>query len=268
MAKPQTAVATKKPEAPANDMLVLVQDQLPDYLQPQAGAEARGNENVSTDDIVIPRLEVVQALSPAVKDGDPAYNPAARPGMLMNSVTRQLYGKDVMVVDVFFTKQYLVWGKRKDAQGKPLEGGFFGAFGDEMSAHERVKQESNNPNLEIVDTPQHFCLLLNPESHEPEEVMVSMPRTKAKVSRQWNSLIRLAQGDRFSRVYKISTVLEKKPQGDYYNFGVAQAGFPSKGLYERAEKLYTSVAAGDRKVVMDVSDFETAEAGAGEETEM
>lgn len=255
-AETKTAVQTAKPEDQA---LVLVQDQVPDYIKKDEG---RGSENVGVDDIVIPRLEVIQALSPQVKDGDPKFNEAARPGMLINSVTQQVYGKEVMVIPVYYTKQWLVWKARKDKDGKPLEGGFFGAFNDEISAKERAEEEGGEEaNIEIIDTPQHLCLLVNRDSGSIDEIMISMPRTKAKISRNWNSMVRLAGGDRFSRAYRISTQLEKKTQGDYYNFVVAQSGFPAKVLYERAEKLYEQIAAGDRKVVMDVNDYDAATTG-------
>ena len=245
-----TAVAT----ANENESLVMVQDQVPDYIKQ---GESRGSENVGADDIVIPRLEVVQALSPCVKEGDPAFNELARPGMLMNSVTKQLYGKEVMVVPVYYTKQWLVWKARKDKAGKPLEGGFFGSFPDEFAAKERAEEEGGvEGNIEIIDTPQHLCLIINPTGFSIDEVMISMPRTKAKISRQWNSMVRLAGDDRFSRVYRITTQLEKKAQGDYYNFAIAQSGFPNQRLYKRAEELYVQIAAGDRKVVMDVNDYD------------
>lgn len=252
-AKPETKtteVATKV-EAP---VMIVEQADIPDYIKQ---GEGRGSENVTKDDIVIPRLEIIQALSPQVKEGDPKFNEAARPGMLVNSVTGQIYGKEVMVVPVYYTKQWLVWKARKDKDGKPLEGGFFGAFNSDFEAKERADEEGGEEaNIEIIDTPQHLCLLVNRDSGSIDEVMISMPRTKAKVSRQWNSMVRLAGGDRFGRVYRIATQLEKKTQGDYYNFVVAQCGFPAKPLYDRAEKLYEQIAAGERKVVMDIEDFD------------
>lgn len=255
MAKPntQTKNVPAKAEEQANGALVMVQDNVPDYIKQDS---QRGSENVTTDDIVIPRLEVIQALSPAVKDGDPGFIDGARPGMLMNSVTKQVYGKEVMVVPVFYTKQWLVWKKRKDENNKPLEGGFFGAYNSPMEAEDRKQQEGGDENhIEIIDTPQHLCLLINPTGGTVDEVMISMPRTKAKISRAWNSMVRLAGGDRFSRVYRIASQLEKKTQGDYYNFVVAQSGFPAKMLYDRAEKLYAQVQSGVRNVVMDVDGF-------------
>ena len=131
MAKNQMAVKEES-------AMVMVQDDVPDYIK----NEQRGSENVGQEDIVIPRLEIVQALSPAMKEGDPGYIPEARAGMLMHSVTKQLYGKEVVVIPVIYMKQHLVWKARKDKQGKALEGGFFGAYNSEQEARERAEAEA------------------------------------------------------------------------------------------------------------------------------
>lgn len=242
-AKPRNEIAVKKPEA-----MVLVQDQVPDYIRQESN---RGSENVGTEDIVIPRLEVIQGLSPAVKRGDPKYIQGAQAGMLTNSVTRQLYGDNVTVVPVYYTKQWLVW--RDQSKG----GGFAGAYETQQEAQARADKEGGEKEgWGCIDTPQHLCLLINPESHDCEEIMVSMPRTKAKISRQWNSMIRLAGGDRFSRAYTFGTALEKNDKGDFYNLTVTLTGFPTKVVYLRAEELYKRIASGARKVVMDTSDLD------------
>lgn len=253
MAKSQAAKgkSTAVVQAKSSSM-VLVQDEVPEYLQ--GATQARGSENVGMEDIVIPRLELIQGLSPAVKPGDPGEIDGAKMGMMNNSVTRELYGDTVYVVPVYYTKQWLVWRARKDKKGKSQEGGFFGAFNTPEEAQARADKE-NDESIEIIDTPQHLCLLIKDDG-TTEEILISLPRTKAKVSRKWNSQVRLAGGDRFSRVYQIGTVLEKNSQGDFYNFDIKMKGYPAKELFKKAEALYNSVAAGDRKVVMDVSGFD------------
>lgn len=244
-----TAVATQK----QGDM-VLVQDTVPDYL---AGKTARGNEHVTAADVAIPRLEIVQALSPAVKRGDPGYIKGAEAGMLNNSVTRKLYGGAVNVVPVHFSMQYLVWRDRKLAEAKRLgaEGGFFGAYQSMAEASSRAEQEGGEAQAVIVqETPTHLCILIEPETFHWVEVIVSMPKTKAKISRTWNALIRNESGDRFARVYEVGTTLQKSAKGDFYNYAIKTVGYPSKPLYERAEALYKQVSAGDRRVVVDVGD--------------
>lgn len=262
--KPAPAPAKGSQLTTPKNSPVVVSSEAPAYIRQDT---QRGSENVGMQDLVIPRLEIVQGLSPAVKRGDPGFIQGAVAGHIINSVTRQLYGESAMVVPVHFSVQYLVWRKRKYIDPRTnkevnTEGGFFGAFPDSMAADARMKEaiasEGHDPaSIEVIDTPQHLCLLLNPETGSYDEIMVSMPRTKAKVSRQWNSMIKLAGGDRFSRVYKLSADFTKNAKGDFYNFHVDLLGFPAEDLYRKAEELYKVVAAGERKIVMDVSGFES-----------
>lgn len=240
------------------ESLVIVTDQVPDYIKRDG---QRGSEGVTNQDLVIPRLEIVQALSPAVKRNDPGFIKGAEVGMLTNSVTRELYGDKVMVVPLYFVKAWLVWKERKDKNGKSQEGGFFGSFNTEEEAQQRVKKEDPDGRFNVVatDTPQHFCLLLNMSTGEVDEIMVSMAKSKAKISRQWNSLIRAAGGDRFSRVYELGTVAVKRGDDDYVNYSVAARGFPNKTVYARAEETYKKIAAGERKVVMDVTGMDVSD---------
>jgi hypothetical protein len=75
-----------------------------------------------------------------------------------------------------------------------------------------------------------------------------MAKSKAKVSRKWNSLIRIANGDSFSRAYKISAVADKNKQNqDFFNFSVAPAGFPTEPVYRKAEAMYKAISSGTVK---------------------
>ena len=115
-------MASKKNElATANAGEVVVSNDLPEWLQGKG--DARGAENVTTDDMIIPRIELVQALSPARKKSDAAYIEGAEEGMLYNNVTRELYGEAVTVVPIYYTKQFLVWKDRKSGGGGSNGGG-------------------------------------------------------------------------------------------------------------------------------------------------
>lgn len=215
---------------------------------------ARGNENVGVEDLVIPRLEIVQGLSPALKPGDPGFIEGAKQGDLINSVTNRVYGREVFVVPVHYAKQFLVWKKYSEG------GGFFGAFATQPEAEDRKKEVvaegEKADNIEVLDVPTHMCLLVNHAEGTVDEVMIPMAKTKAKVSRAWNTMVRLAGVDRFARVYRIGVALEKnKKNQEYWNYVVSQAGAPNKMLYERAEKLFESVNKGGRTYKMDTKNM-------------
>lgn len=230
----------------------LTTDTAPEWLR---AGPARGAENVTTDDMIIPRIELIQALSPARKKSDPAYIEGADEGMLFNNVTRQLYGESVTVVPVFYAKQYLVWKDRKSGGGG--SNGFRGAFASEALARDAIAQLGED-GLDVSDTAQHFVLVRVEDSWQ--EAVISMAKSKIKVSKRWNSLIRMTNTDSFSRAYKLSAVTETNARNEsYYNFNITPLGFVTKDVYERAERLYETIRSGAVKVSAEYDSEATAE---------
>lgn len=225
--KPSKEVATK-----SENQVATFSNETPEYLRDQKGN--RGSEQVATEDMVLPRLEIIQAQSP-IKDTDPE----AREGYLFNSATNQVLGDTAYFVPIFFRKEYIIW-KDKDEGG-----GFFGSFPSEGEAKDAlalvISDRNENPEfLEIVDTPVHFGLLVSPSGDfPPQQIAISMAKSKAKVSRRWNSLILMNGGDRFSRVYKMTTFKDKNARNQtFFNFVVSPAGFVPEEIFRLAEKTY------------------------------
>jgi len=222
----------------------------PDYM----GDQERGSEKVTINDLTIPRLSMIQDLSPQRKQNKPEYIEGAEEGMLFNTVTNELYSDFVLFVPVYFRLEWVVW-KHRDAGG-----GFLGAFAaqdeavDFVASHPLAGQETEkgDPVLDVQDTAQHFGLLLDPNSslEDPRaaEIVISMSRSQLKPSRQFNSQIKLAGGDRWERYYKLEAVTVEGGKGDYFNWKVQQLGFVSEAVYKQAETLYEAVKAGQRDV--------------------
>lgn len=210
----------------------------PDFM----GDKERGQEGVGIEDITIPRIDVIQSLSPQRKKNDPSYIKGAEEGALFNNVTGELYGESVVFVPVFFKKEYIIW---KDVK---LGGGFNGSFNTENEARIEFGQRGfKESDYEIVATNNHFGLILH-DSGEMEQVLISMAKSKNKVSRKWNTLIKMAGGDRFSRAYRLSAVSDSNAAGqDYFNFGVDPLGFVDEATFKHAEKMYEAVSSGERK---------------------
>lgn len=244
--KPAQQTKGRQEVAKAQTTALATQDDVPDYIKKGQG---RGNENVTTEDMVIPRIELVQALSPCLDKNDPGYIEDAEVGGFINSVSREYYGERITVVPVLFQKQYLVWKDR--TQG----GGFLGAHNTKAEAQARIEEEPerDQDHFDIYDTGQHLVLLVR-EDGSSEEAVISMARTKLKVSKQWNSMIRMAGGDRFSRQYEIFGVQDENDKGKFYTLGIVMSGYPSLEVYKKAEALYDSVTSGSRKMVVDTGD--------------
>jgi hypothetical protein len=230
--------------------------QVPAYINQ---GSARGSEEVKATDMVLPRLEIVQALSP-IKE----TNPDAREGVLFNSVTQEIIGDLVYFVPVYYRTEYLVWKLQNEG------GGFFGSFNSEAEAQQRrdeVIAEGNDPDhIEVVDTPVQYGLRITPDGSVCEQIVISMAKTKAKVSRKWNAMIQIGGGDRFSRVYKLTSFTDENKKGQKFkNFMVQSAGFTPEPVYRQAEKLYKVLKTQEFRVahetVVDVESTETARGG-------
>lgn len=217
--------------------------QVPDFLRDKMG-EGRGNEGVGSDDMTVPRLELVQSLSEVRKKASPNYIEGIQEGDLYNNVTREVYGESVLFVPVAFVKEYLLWRDQKAG------GGFGGSFATEEEA-EGVRSTMEKPEeWEVVDTPQHFGLIISEATGQIIEAVVSMAKSKARVSRKFNSLVRLNGGDRFSRIYRIRGVSDQNKAGqDFFNLAIEGVAFVNEALYRRAESFYELLMSG--KVAAD-----------------
>jgi hypothetical protein len=223
MTKKETAVAT---------VVEGVSDQMPEWLQ-KGNA---GSEDVSAKDMILPRVDVLQALSPQIKKSDAAYIPGAEQGQIFNTVTGELYGSSVTFIPVMFRKEWVLWKLRKAG------GGFIGAYHNEQEANTALGTMQNPVDFEVVESHQHFVLLLT--SHGPEEAVFSMTKSKLKVSRALNTLIQIAGVDRFAKAYRIDAVEESSDKGEYWGLKAHPAGFVTKELYERGKGLYDLIKAG------------------------
>lgn len=219
--------------------LILNTNEVPEYLKDKMQSML-GNENVTADDMTIPRLELIQNMSPCRNKKDPSYIEGAEEGMLYNNVTRELYGEQVHMVFCHFKVEYLLWKDRSKG------GGFFGKYdslAEANSAIDALGEEGQG--VQAQKTHQHYGLVLNPETGQIQSVCLSMSRTKEKSSRKLNSLVGMQGGPRFSRVYRVYTMQEQNKNGDtYHNLAFQVSGFPPEIVYEKAKKIYDLVNEG------------------------
>lgn len=229
---------------------------VPDFLKDKMNSD-RGNEGVSSEDMTVPRLELVQSLSEVRKKSSPEFIEGIQEGQLYNNITKEVYGDSVLFVPVAFKKEYLLWRDQK------LGGGFGGAFPTADDAAAMVGTQERPEEWEVVDTPQHFGLLISETTGQIVEAVISMAKSKARVSRKFNSQIRLNGGDRFSRIYRLRGVEDSNQAGQsYFNLAIDGVGFVNEELYKRAEQFYALLEAG--KVQADRSEAASATEEAGE----
>lgn len=235
------------------------EEKLPAHIKDQQGGTARGSEDVGTEDVAIPRLQILQSLSPQIDKKDDTYIKGAEAGMLFNATTGVLYGESVFFVPVYFRKDWMVWKKRKSG------GGFLGAHGTPQLAADALMEaladpESGSENdYETVETPQQFGILVNQGG--AQDIVISMPKSQMKKSRMLNTLVREAGGDRWNMVYEVRAIGEENAKGKFYNYDVKPRGYTPKELWMRAEALYEAIRVGARTINMENLAEEGEDAG-------
>ena len=73
----------------------------------EADANA-GSQNMTQDDLALPFVRILGQLSPQVTMGDSKYIENAKPGMIYNTVTSELYdgNKGIKVIPCYYKKDY------------------------------------------------------------------------------------------------------------------------------------------------------------------
>lgn len=201
----------------------------------------QGSEQVTAQDLMLPRLKILQKLSPELDETTGSYIEGAKQGMIMNSVSGSL-ATSLYVVNLKFTRSTVVWRKRAAGAG------IFGTFNDEAEAIAAI-EEANQPvdQYDIVETPTHLVMILNDDAEPQGIALIDMPSSKGTCSRKWNTLISEQEqmgNPRFGCVWELSTVARTNKSGQgYHNFDVELAAVAGDEIYDVAAMTYDNFVA-------------------------
>lgn len=215
----------------------IVSFQSADTLPAHLATDTRlGSENVTSQNMSIPRLDLIQALSPQLKKSDAKYIKGAELGHMFNTLTGDLY-EQCFVINLFFETNYTVFKKRQ------LGGGYEGAFDSDQAAREHLANEGLDASqYDIVETAVHKCILLDEQGQPKTPILIYMSGSKLAVSNAWNTAINGYQCDRFGTVWTLSSVEETNKRGQgYQNYRFQIAGTADAELYQQARSTYFSM---------------------------
>ena len=213
---------------------------------------AAGFENVKTTSLALPILKLLQNGSGEAQKRNEKYVEGAEPGMLLNTVTKQMYdgAKGVIVIPCHYKLEYQEWADYGTGSGRPEN-----IFADDSDILSQTVQDGGGKDrLEngnyILTVGQHYVLILGDGG--AEQALISMSSSQGKVSRKWNSMMMSISLDgkngpytppSFSHSYKITTVLNSGKGNQWYGYNVVKEGaVKDPSMYERAKKFYTSLA--------------------------
>lgn len=212
-----------------------------------------GLENLTAEDLTIPRLKILQALSPEVNKRDGKYIENAAAGDITNTVTRELYTEEAgcLVIPVAYKRLFLEW------QPREIGGGLVKQHLDANILSQTTKDKTGSDMLEngnyIQTSATHYGLVVEGETYQ--QVMIPMSGTQLKKSRTWNSVmasikLKSSSGKVFtppvySHKYKLTTVAESNDRGTWFGWNIELLGTLTEEeifLYEAAKHFASTIS--------------------------
>tara|TARA_R110002020_G_scaffold92018_5_gene223121 strand:- start:999 stop:1772 length:774 start_codon:yes stop_codon:yes gene_type:complete len=236
---------------------------LPSELSAAFEADAGlGLEDVTSSDMQIPFLRIIQALSPQVKKSDPAFIEGASQGDIFNTVTNKVWDADkgVSVLPVHFAQKMLEFVPRSAG------GGFVGELSSDSDDVRRAVRDKDSgmevlPNgNELVRTAQHYIKIVH-EDGSLESAIVDMKKTQLKVSRKWITLIAMQKHNgstlpSFANMYTLKSIEDGNDKGSWYSWSIGigeRVG--SLEAYNDCKELHSSIRKGELQIASPPSDI-------------
>lgn len=258
-----------------------------EYDQTDEGA---GFENMGMGDFAVPFLAILQKNSPQVEEGNAKFIVGAKGGMIMNTVTGQLYdGKTgLRFIPVHREHNFIEWIPRDEG------GGFVSVFAPESEAvrdaqkkaGRRVGKMKINDNNDLVETFNLFGVAL-PDNAAPERLLIGFSSSQIGPYKRWmtraQSIKLEGEGGRtvvpplFSHVYRLRTEFAQNKKGTWYRWIVDFDGGDAvkarlgkdDPLYEEAKQFRALLLAGGATAAYETASAEaTGGAEGGSDYEM
>lgn len=240
----------------------------------------QGQEDFNSGDMTVPFLNQLQGLSNEVDEGEDSYVEGAKPGMFLNSVTKELHTGDVFLIPCYKEEAYVEWTPRSEG------GGFVAMHAEDSDVVAEAKANATGMDLKTKDgndlifTKYLFCLQLPEEgSTDPTGfVVLSFTKTKLKRVNGWFTAIRTFKGHQnapiFAHRIRLTSTREKNKAGQTYfnvnvlpaiNGNVGDSMIPPtdefRGLLEGAAAFRETVQSGMARANFDSAENESTGGG-------
>ena len=217
--------------------ITLTSTKVPAHMKEAAGL---GNENVSAEHLQTPRVKLLQQLNNEVDENHNDYIEGTKPGDLINTVTRENYGKELYVINVFFKEDFVLWKKRESG------GGLVGTYPSQEAALSYLEQEGlKAEDHEIIQTQSHVLLRKDEKSGDLLQTpfIMDFASSKLRVSKEWNTQIGQMGGDRFAGLWKLTSLqTQNRSAQKFYNLNVEFQGYVTDDDYAYAKDTYVKLA--------------------------
>ena len=220
--------------------------------------------NIDSSDRIIPRIKLMQAISPELIDF-----PDAKAGQFWHTVIQENLGPTIKAIPILIRKSYVLWAPRNDDRGI-LARAMDGVHWDPANAEFTVKPKGspsqvtyrtartvmeskldqfgtsipgdpNSPPAASLTYNMMWYLVDHPE-YSPSVIINT--RSSIKPMQQLLSRIDAKPVPHFCQVYNIGTVQQKGAEGPYFNFTYSAAGFADESTAKICSDMFEQFSKG------------------------
>lgn len=263
MAKHEVAVTGTKPP-----MAVIA----PDWMKDQIGL---GTENLSASDGEIPRLKLMQKLSPELEEHN-----SLKAGDFWHAIAEANMGPSVRVTPIFIDIRYVLWRPRNSGGGilaraddgvhwsppnveftVKLKSGrdvtWRTADTVERSGLDRWGSEDpSDPNSPPAATKMYSVVVSFADDPSMPPAVVTLQRASIKVAHRFIGKLKITRAPSFGLVFNMQSVKDTSPSGEFYNFAFKADGMvEDKKVYDQNYAMYQFF----KKQGLQVKDLESAQ---------
>ena len=210
-------------------------------------------QKFQTDDLIIPRITILQDLSPQVKERKAEYVAGAKPGMIYNSVNNAL-DQSIAFVPALYRTTWVAWKPRPDGglvnndvdpaalteeNGFMLDGidRYVGQMKDPTS------EDGKMVTVEVIKTPE-WVGVARGETGWTMPVAISFAVTKAKSARKINTAIDLTEVEvqgqmikppAFYHTFFLQTAVESSGDNEWFGWSITHDGYANTDARMRAK---------------------------------
>ena len=182
-------------------------------------------DNISVKDLRLPRLALMQALSPSVVDG------THKVGVVVNSLTQEEVPAPIIITPCFVFKNVIRWIPREQGGGMLYKTTNITADVQKDLAWVGDKKPLADAFINVI------CYI---DGQEGMPIIVSFCKTSYKAGQDLATLVQLA-GCAWKYKYELGTKLIKGVKGSYYIFTVKRSVKTTDAEAAEALELYKNV---------------------------
>jgi len=234
-------------------------------IQSAPATGGRGFENIERKDILIPRLQLLQALSPAV------VAELAKAGTIHVGLSGVNYGKKVTITPILHFRSRIKWVPRDEGGGiecsspdakKPVSDVICAACGECEYKDWDDAAKTDKDKAPKCTLYENFLVLVG-DATEP--ILLPMEKTKAKCAKKFFSMGALKNADMWAWQYELSSVADKNKKGEpFFNYAITDL---SKRTDPKrmalCEQLWAALSTKTAHIKTDIADEDETGAVAG-----